>query len=454
MNGFKKWIYPELAERFYSVWKLSIPAILTQITTIVMQYIDSAMVGRLGPDASAAIGLVASSTWLMNSFILGVSAGFSVQIAHQIGAGAYAQARKVLKHGLGAGLAVSGLLLGAGVKLSGYLPHWLGGEGAIVADASAYFLIFALAYPFMLMNALASACLQCSGNMVTPSVLNASMCVLDVIFNIALIPHFGVMGAGMGTGLAGAVISLAMLWSCCVRSVELRLNWREPCPLDTGILKRALKIGLPVTGQEFAMCGAMVASTRIIAPLGTVAIAANSFAVTVEGLCYMPGYGIGNAATALVGRNIGAGKYKLAKQYGNSSLLLGVLLMTITGAFMWLACPFVFRLLTPSSDVQKLAAEVLRVELLAEPLFAVSIVASGVLRGAEDTLVPGILNLLSIWVVRIGLSLLLVGRLGLHGMWIAMAVELCVRGMLLFSRQQKFWRKYAESPDQSYFPSL
>lgn len=202
------------------------------------------------------------------------------------------------------------------------------------------------------------------------------------------------------------------------------------------------------------MCGAMVASTRIIAPLGTVAIAANSFAVTVEGLCYMPGYGIGNAATALVGRNIGAGKYKLAKQYGNSSLLLGVLLMTITGAFMWLACPFVFRLLTPSSDVQKLAAEVLRVELLAEPLFAVSIVASGVLRGAEDTLVPGILNLLSIWVVRIGLSLLLVGRLGLHGMWIAMAVELCVRGMLLFSRQKKFWRKYAESPDQSYFPSL
>mgnify|MGYP001083192694 CR=1 FL=1 len=444
MNSFKKRIHPELAGRFYSVWRLSVPAILTQITSIVMQYIDSAMVGRLGPDASAAIGLVASSTWLMNSFILGVSAGFSVQIAHQIGAGAYEQARKVLKHGLVSGLAVAALLLCTGVKLSGYLPYWLGGEGEIVADASSYFLIFALAYPFMLMNSLASACLQCSGNMVTPSVLNASMCVLDVIFNMVFIPRFGVMGAGIGTGLAGAVISLAMLWCCCVRSEELRLNWREPCPLDRKILGRALKIGLPVTGQEFAMCGAMVASTRIIAPLGTAAIAANSFAVTVEGLCYMPGYGIGNAATALVGRNIGAGKYKLAKQYGNISLFLGVLLMTVTGAFMWLACPQVFRMLTPSVHVQELAAEVLRVELLAEPLFAVSIVASGVLRGAEDTLVPGILNLLSIWVVRIGLSLLLVGRLGLHGMWIAMAAELCVRGTLLFIRQQSFWRKMAK----------
>ena len=129
---------------------------------------------------------------------------------------------------------------------------------------------------------------------------------------------------------------------------------------------------------------------------------------------------------------------------GNISLFLGVLLMTVTGAFMWLACPQVFRMLTPSVHVQELAAEVLRVELLAEPLFAVSIVASGVLRGAEDTLVPGILNLLSIWVVRIGLSLLLVGRLGLHGMWIAMAAELCVRGTLLFIRQQSFWRKMAK----------
>ena len=82
---------------------------------------------------------------------------------------------------------------------------------------------------------------------------------------------------------------------------------------------------------------------------------------------------------------------------------------------MWLACPLVFRMLTPSGEVWALAAQVLRIELVAEPLFAVSIVASGALRGAEDTLVPSILNLLSIWVVRIGLSLLLVGRLGLHG---------------------------------------
>lgn len=416
------------------VWRLSVPAILTQITSIVMQYIDSAMVGRLGAGASAAIGLVSSSTWLMSGFIYGVSAGFSVQVAHHIGAGDEAEARRVLKHGLAAGLILSILLLFAGAALSGPLPRWLGGDADILADASAYFLVFALTLPFMQMNSLASSCLQCSGNMVTPSVLNAVMCGLDVLFNAVFIPRLGVLGAGIGTGLATAVISMAMLWCCCVRSQAVHLTRREPCPLDTGILHRAFKIGSPVAGQELAMCGAMVASTRIIAPLGTAAIAANSFAVTAESLCYMPGYGIGSAATTLVGQSMGAGEYRLAKRYANIATALGAALMALTGVVMWLACPLVFQMLTPSGEVRALAAEVLRIELLAEPLFAVSIVASGALRGAEDTLVPSVLNLLSIWVVRIGLSLLLVVRFGLHGVWIAMAVELCVRGLLMLVR--------------------
>ena len=72
---------------------------------------------------------------------------------------------------------------------------------------------------------------------------------------------------------------------------------------------------------------------------------------------------------------------------------------------------------------------------LSEPFYGISIVASGGLRGAEDTLVPSLLNLFSIWVVRIGLSLLTVGPFGIQGVWIAMAIELFVRGVLLLVRQ-------------------
>ena len=418
-------IKPQLRE----VWRLSLPAILTQITTIAMQYIDSAMVGRLGANASAAIGIVASSTWLMNGVCYALAAGFSVQVAHRIGARNEKGARNVVRHGLWSALVVSGLLCLIGVAIHMHLPVWLKG------NAGRYFLTFAWMLPFTQMSSLTSSFLQCAGDMLTPSILNAVMCVLDVIFNTLLIPKHGVFGAGLGTMLACAVVSLLMLYFCCARNGQLCLR-REEQRFDASILRTALRIGTPVALQEVAMCGAQVVSTAIIAPLGAVSVAANAFAVTAESICYMPGYGIANAAAALVGRSVGAGDMEKAKRCGNICIGLGAFLMTCTGAVMMLICPMVFGLLTPVPEVQTLAARVLRIELLAEPLFGASIVAAGALRGAGDTFVPSLLNLGSIWLVRVGSALLLVPRFGLTGMWTAMAVELCIRGLLLLYRQK------------------
>ena len=431
-----KQTWKTLAPQLRLVWQLSLPAILTQITTIAMQYIDSAMVGALGADASAAIGLVASSTWLFGGVTTAVSAGFSVQVAHRIGAGEDAEARTVVRHGLAAALTLAALLALLGLGICRQLPCWLGGGAEICTDASAYFLTFSLMLPFSQLNSLTAGFLQCAGDMVTPSVLNAVMCGLDVVCNALLIPHFGVLGAGMGTALACALVSLAMGWCCCVRNAQLRLRRGEAHAFRPEILKKAFRIGAPVAVQEIAMNGAMVASTMILAPLGAAAIAANSFAVTAESLCYMPGYGVGSAATTLVGRSVGAGDAVQARRYGNICTALGGALMGCTGILMMIFCPFVFRLLTPVAEVRTLAAQALRIGLLAEPLFGVSIAAAGALRGAGDTLVPSLLNLGSIWIVRLGLSLLLVGKLGLRGMWIAMAIELCVRGTLMLWRQK------------------
>ena len=402
-----KQTWKTLAPQLRLVWQLSLPAILTQITTIAMQYIDSAMVGALGADASAAIGLVASSTWLFGGVTTAVSAGFSVQVAHRIGAGEDTEARTVVRHGLAAALTLAALLALLGLGICRQLPCWLGGGAEICADASAYFLTFSLMLPFSQLNSLTAGFLQCAGDMVTPSVLNAVMCGLDVVCNALLIPHFGVLGAGMGTALACALVSLAMAWCCCVRNAQLRLRRGEAHAFRPEILKKAFRIGAPVAVQEIAMNGAMVASTMILAPLGAAAIAANSFAVTAESLCYMPGYGVGSAATTLVGRSVGAGDAAQARRYGNICTALGGALMGCTGLLMMIFCPFVFRLLTPVAEVRTLAAQALRIGL----------------------------NLGSIWIVRLGLSLLLVGKLGLRGMWIAMAIELCVRGALMLWRQ-------------------
>lgn len=425
----------DLKSEINQVWKLSLPAILTQITTIAMQYIDSAMVGALGANASASIGLVASTTWLFNGIPYAVAAGFSVQVAHSVGAKNTKHTKNIVKHGLITAILTSLLVCVLGLLISKPLPVLLGGNEAINNDATLYFITFASMLPFFQMNCLASSYLQCAGDMITPSVLNAIMCVLDVIFNAIFIPKYKVLGAGIGTALACVVISIFMMFFCYIRNKELTILKSGKIIFNFNIIKSAFKIGTPVAVQEIAMCGAMVATTMIVAPLGAVCIAANSFAITAESLCYMPGYGIGNAATTLVGRSFGAGDLKTAKHYGNICTAMGGIFMGITGAVMMIACPLVFMLLTPVEEVRILATEVLRIGLLAEALFGVSIVAAGALRGTGDTFVPSIMNLGSIWIVRIGLALLLVKPLGLHGVWVAMATELCVRGLILLYRQ-------------------
>lgn len=420
-----------------NVLRLSIPAILTQITTIAMQYIDSAMVGKLGANASAAIGLVSATTWVFGGIVFAIAIGFSVQVAHQVGAERCEDARSVVKHGLLVGMSLGLVLCIFGALISEPLPMWLKADAIIHQDATYYFLTFALMVPFMQLNTLCASFLQCSGDMLIPSVLNSVTCVLDVIFNAIFIPKYGVLGAGIGTGLATVVVSILMFWVCCFNNEKLRLNRKEAFVFDKKIVISAFRIGLPVCAEQVATNLASVIITGIIAPLGTIAIAAHSFAITAESICYMPGYGLESAATTLVGQAYGAKTYDISKKYGNMTTLLGAILMGTAGLFMFFFCPVVFRVLTPDVEVQLLAAKVLRICLISEPLFGISIVATGALRGVEDTLVPGLLNLFSVWVVRIGLALLFVGKYGLEGVWVAMTIDLCLRGIMLWMRLQR-----------------
>lgn len=430
-------------EKLNFVWNLSIPGMLAQISSILMQYIDAAMVGGLGENASAAIGLVASSTWVIGSLTNSLAVGYTVQVAHAVGEGNQNKAKRILIKSIIFCLIFSLLLATLASAISGNLPGILGGSPQIKRDASIYFLIFALSTPLYQFIYLLSGMLQCSGNMKVPAILNSTLCLLDAGFNVLFIKVFGlgVMGAALGTACSALVVALLMGYFALVKSEYLgirggRMPVKTLDKMESGwvINKQAVKLALPIAVQSVAFTGALVVVTRIIAPLGAVALSANSFAVTAEALCYMPGYGISDAATTLVGQSIGAKRKDLAKSFGWITVVAGMLIMAVTGLIMYFICPFVFRLLTPVVEIQALAVTVLRIELFAEPLYGASIVATGALRGQNDTLVPSILNLFSIWVVRLGLSLLLINSYGLQGIWLAMAIELCFRGLVMLTR--------------------
>ncbi len=441
-------------------YQLSLPAILASASAMLMQFIDAAMVGRLGADDSASVGLMATTWWLFEGVISSFVAGYGVQVAHLLGAKRPVDARQVVRQALVVCTLFGLLIAGLGVTLSFYLPSWLGAQPHIRAHATLYFGTFMLFVPFLMIDFVASSMLRCSGNMRVPSQLNILMCVLDVIFNFFLIfptrelsimgcsitmpgAGMGVLGAALGSASAGLIVASIMLYYLVYRSSELRLT------IDKGSFKpswiyfwKSIKISSPMALQHTMMCTAMIVITGIIAPLGSVALAANSFGITAESLCFMSGYGIADAATTLVGQSLGAGRKQLTRSLAWITVSMGMVIMGTMAIIMYVFAPELMGIMSPVPEVVELGARCLRVEAWAEPLFAVSIIGYGVFVGAGSTLVPCGINLVSLWMLRLGLSVLLVKSMGLYGVWMAMSIELCFRGIIyLLCLSSRRWMK-------------
>lgn len=435
-------------QQFVLTVQLSIPAIVAQLSSIVMQYIDASMVGSLGAEASASIGLVSTTTWLFWGMCTSAATGFSVQVAHRIGAGETREARSILRQSITSVLVFSTLLAAIGICISGSLPHWLGGDASICQGATLYFRIFALFLPALQLSFLSSSMLRCSGNMHVPSLMGVVMCMLDVVFNFFFIfptrqcvladlsftvpgAGLGVGGAALGTVAAETLMAIAAMWYLCTRSDTLKLS-HEPGNFIPRIatLRKALHIGLPMGIEHAVICGAQIMTTVIVAPLGVFAIAANSFAITAESLCYMPGYGIADAATTLVGQSVGAKRRRTARSFAHITVLMGMSVMGLMGVLMYIFAPQIIGLMTPVEEIRELGTMALRIEAFAEPMFAEAIVAYGVCVGAADTLVPCLMNFASIWAVRLSLAACLAPNMGLRGVWVAMCIELCFRGSI------------------------
>ena len=395
---------------------LSIPAILEQLVMTLMSYIDTAMVGSLGPGATAAIGVVASSIWLMNGLTSAIAVGFSVQIAQYLGAGQV-------------------------------LPELLGSDPEIAPAARSYFCTVAFFFPFSMASALYSSILRCSGNILLPSIMNVGMCAFDVIFNFIFIyppreiggfhiwgAGLGVQGAALGTGLAQACVAVTLLLGIICRKGPLRFQGNETWRFTKPCMNNMLRLSTPTALERMALSLAQIVMTSVVAGMGTVAVASNYVAVQTESICYLPAFGVASAATALVGQSIGARRLDMAKRFAYGTTILGSILVFFMALLMFGFAPFLTSLLTADTEVAEVSAGLLRIVAFSEPLFAVSIVATGALRGAGDSKAPFFINLFTMWGVRVMTVLVFTHRFGVTGVWISMTAELITRGIVFLIR--------------------
>ena len=440
-----------LSQTAQVVLALSLPSILQQMVVTAMEYIDAAMVGHIGAEATAAIGIVSSSTWLLHGVLVGLYTAFSIQIAQYLGADRQEDARGVLRQSM-----LFNLILGLGaaafgIGISRFLPGWLGAAPSLQANASAYFAIWSAALPFTMAMGMYTAQLRATGDALTPGLISVLVCVLDIVFNFFLInpsrtlvlfgrtvtvwgAGLGVPGAALGTALSDVIGGLLALAILLLRDGPLCIRRPGSWKITRSCLMNLWRVGAPLAAERAALSSAQVVLVRIVSGLGTVAIAANSLGVSAEGLCYMAGYGIQDAAIALIGQAVGANRRDMSKRFAWLCTLMGMGIMALSGAGLWLFAPALMGIFTADAAVIALGARVLRIEAFAEPMFGASIVASGAMQGAGDSTACFALNLVSMWGIRLTLASLLAPRFGLVGVWGAMCCELCIRGLLFLVR--------------------
>lgn len=441
--------------RLSVMWHLSWPSILEQLLGTMVSYVDTAMVGVLGKTATAAVSINASPIWLVGGILSGIGVGYSVQVANAVGGRDEYKARRVIVQSLLAILVVGFSFLALLQLLAGFIPRWMGAEADVLPYAISYLRFYVLCMPGHAVLYVLSAVLRCTGDTKTPLFLNSSSNILNMILNFLLIyptRELSVFGLtftmpGAGIGVAGAAAASAIsidlagliLFIVVLRRFHLfHRGMGDSLRPDTVIIRTAASLGLPYMAERMSINLGQITMTRIVASIGTAALAAHHIANTAEGLCYLPAYGISAAATALVGQSVGAQSKEDAKAYGVLAGKIGFLLCVLTGAVLFAAARPLAGLFTPDEEVVALAATILRIVSVAEPFFALSIVLFGSLRGANDTRYPMFTCLFSMWVVRIVLTVLFVFvfHWGLPGVWTAMALDLILRGILAALR----WR--------------
>lgn len=431
-----------------TILALAWPAMIEQALQTAVQYADSAMVGRLGVQATASVGLTTTATWLTNSPLWALGAGVLACIARAVGAKDDKTVRSAAMQAIWLAL-ISGAFLTLVTQLiAPHLPGWLNADPAIRGDGSRYFSIVTLSLIFRALSVILGSALRASGNTRTPMLVNLGMNAINVVLNFFLIfptrsaelfgrtltlpgAGWGVAGAAVATSIS-VVFSGLMMLRCVLHSKVLSPRGMKPC-WDVPVMTRCVRVGLPVALQNIGVFSGHVVFSAQVTSLGATALATHSIALTAEEAFYIPGYGMQAAASTLAGNALGERDERKLERVSRMILLISMGLMTLTGAALFAFPSFVMSIFTPDPAVIRGGAQILRIVACSEPLYAAMIIFEGIFQGVGQTKYPFAVSLATMWGVRILGTLICVNRFGfgLRAVWLCMVADNVARALLL-----------------------
>lgn len=425
-----------------SMWKLAIPAAGEQSFSLIAGLIDTYLIGHLSPAALTSVGI--ANQWVMfisTTFLVGISVGTTALVARATGAGDAHLSQHVLQQSILLGIFLG--FIGTVVLSIWYSPAIavLNTPPEAVQLASVYLRVVSIAFPLWGIVTVGNAALRGAGDTTTPLLVMIVVNFVNVgiawvlIRGVAGFPQLGVLGAALGD-MGGRVVGGVVVAALLIRGKgNLRLSLRY-LNVDFQMIKRILNIGLPSGVERFSFRIGMMTFSGIIASLGNIAYAAHQVAVNGEALSYMPGFGFAVASSTLVGQSLGASWPDRARKSGYLSYKVGALFMAMMGVVFVLFAGDIMGIFSNDPRVIAVGTTPLRLAGIAQPLLAAALVFSNSLRGAGDTRFPMLINGLSVWAVRVPLAYLFAIKFGwgLNGAWLAMVIDIAVRGSLNFFR--------------------
>ena len=436
-----------------SVVRLAWPVVVQQVSFSMVQLVDTALVGHLGEDALAGVRLAGQIFWFSQAGMIAVGVGSTAIIARNVGAGRPELASTTLRNAMLMALAW-GLLVGAGMW---FLGSWglgvLGAEPQARHEGTTYLKAAAIGMPLWSLIYVGSASLQGAGDTRTPMVIGLMVNICNVIVAYTLIngagpaPKLDVLGSGLG--FSSAAIFGGTLVMTVLASGTRVIHWHpwEAFKFDATDARRLLNVGVPAGVEQLQFNIAFMIYTRIIASLGTTALAAHGVTLAIQGLTFNVGFALSVATTALVGQSLGAGRPDLAERAAYVTMRYSLVFMLVLAlALMALGGPItdIFVGGENAGKVVHIGRQLLFVFAFAMPALAVSLTLGGALRGAGDTRAVLLIMAGTTWIVRLVPAYLLAITfgLGVPGAWIAAMLDINTRALLMWLRfRQGRWKE-------------
>ena len=452
-DGFTTTMLPlELTEKNLNrnIARLAIPAAAENVLHMMVFIVDIIMVGRLGTEAIASVGLAGALNFVLTIVFSSLSAGTLSLVARHTGARERSMAERVAAQSLLLSIIVGVTVAPALFHYSDGIFHLMGAEPEVLRLSTLYFTIVIYFLPCRLIILTSSASLRGAGDTRTPMLITLVMNLTNVFFNWLLIfgiwifPRMGVAGAAWGTVIAymvGATLSLAILFR---GKALVTLHLRDMMGFDTGVIKRVLWISLPATLDALLMQMGYLVFIKIVTMLGTASLAAHQIAVRIESISFMPGYALGMSTATLVGQSLGAKKEDLARLSMKRNCLFALLLMCTFGVIFLIMPRQLGMVFGPEEEVLRLSSLCVMISAIEQPALAIYMVYAGGLRGAGDTMSPMLITIVGTLFFHLPMAYIfgIVMGWGLAGIWFGAALDWIGRAIavyILFRRGR--WRR-------------